>query len=126
MRFFHNFIAYWIEHLSCNLQWNQTFLKREHVWHSSSYAKSERGSAEHRDDRRWSKTLNFDPQEGGNLLRELDTSDNRPSSRLRRDFLMVEQAAEFYLAEFASESKWREKGFKRKGEDQVLNPIQIF
>lgn len=35
-------------------------------------------------------------------------------SQLGRDCPVVEQTAEFYLAEFASQSKRREKGFKEK------------
>ena len=61
------------------------------------------------------KALDFDSRDGENLLREWNTSENRPRSpRLGRDSPVAEQTAEFYLAEFASQSKRREKGFKEK------------
>ena len=62
-----------------------------------------------------SKALDFDSRDGENLLREWNTSENRPwSPKLGRDFPVAEKTVEFHLAEFASQSKRREKGFKEK------------
>lgn len=50
IRFFHNFITYWIEYPLCNLWWNQTFLKEGACVTSSLLpgAEGECGRAEHR------------------------------------------------------------------------------